>query len=766
MTLTRIACVPALLCLFSCSTEQNSSPGTAYEVQIRWTSYGIPHVKANDFAGLGYGFAYATATDAVCVIARDIAMVNGDLSSYFDADGGNFESDVFHRALLTEERLQRFALAMPEENRRYNKGYVAGYNRYIRDNAGNLPASCNGEPWVRPMVAEDLARLSTGIGIRYGLGRFKNDMARANPPGEQVAAGDSQFESDAGLGSNGVVFGKDVTESGRGILLGNPHYPWRGSSRFHLIHTTIPGVVDTMGVSLLTTNAVSIGFNKDVAWTHTVSTALRFTLYELSLNPENPLEYRYGNEYRAMQAQTVTVDVREPDGDVLSQPHTVYMTHYGPVILSDQLPWSNSTAYAIKDAVIDNTEGTATYAALSVATSVDDIEAAISQQGVFWTNTIATDKNGTAFYADISTTPNVDKELLDECRVTVDSIPSFVVVLDGTRAECEWKSDARSRVAGTLPAEEMPRIRRNDYVTNSNDSYWLANPEAPLEGYSPIIGPEGTARTLRTRAGLTFVREQLATGEKVTADDLRAILYNQRNFGAEIFLDDVLRSCGDDTLVTLADNREIDIAASCNVLAAWDRTANVDSRGIHVWTEFWRVARSIENLYAVPFDAADPVNTPRGIAVETAATRSEVRQALAAGQAVLQDAGIALDARWGDLQYVERNDKKIAIPGAQGWAGMFSMIVANLAKDKGYSPIIAGNSYIQVISWDWDGELQPSGILTYSQSQEPESAHYSDLTEVYSRGEWIEFPFTEEDILADPNLRTLTLIEPESDPTS
>ncbi len=61
--------------------------------------------------------------------------------------------------------------------------------------------------------------------------------------------------------------------------------------------------------------------------------------------------------------------------------------------------------------------------------------------------------------------------------------------------------------------------------------------------------------------------------------------------------------------------------------------------------------------------------------------------------------------------------------------------------------------------------MRPTGMLTYSQSQEPESAHYSDLTEVYSRGEWIEFPFTEEDILADPNLRTLTLAEPGTDPT-
>ncbi len=766
MMLRCFALLPALIAFSGCSERQDSpatvtadSTADGYETEIRWTSYGIPHVKANDSASLGYGFAYATATDAVCVIARDVTMVNGNLSTHLGADNGNFESDIFHRSLLTKERLQRFALAMPEDGRQFAKGYVAGYNRYLKDHEGRLPESCNGESWVRPMREEDVPRLMTGLGIRYGLGFFKDDIARAAPPGEPVAAGNTEFGWPAGLGSNAVAFGKDVTESGRGLLLGNPHYPWRGSSRFHLIHTTIPGVVDTMGVSLYTTNAIAIGFNKDIAWTHTVSTALRFTLYELELNPDNPLEYRYGEEYRTIEAQTLTVEVSQADGSVQPQQQTVYSTHYGPVIVSEQLPWTASKAYAIRDAVIDNTNTVDTYQALGVAKSVDDIEAAISKQGVFWTNTIATDRHGTAFYADISGTPNVDKELLDECRVSVDSIPAYVVVLNGASEACEWKTDARSSVAGTLPAEEMPRIRRDDYVTNSNDSYWLANPQAPLEGYSPIIGPERTVRTLRTRAGLTFVNEQLASGEKVTADDLRAILYSQRNYGAELLLDDVLQACGDDTKVAIEEDRIVDIAPSCKSLAAWDRTANIDSRGMHVWTEFWRIANKIEDLYSVPFDANDPVNTPRGIAVGTPAVRDAVRQALAKGQVVLQDAGIAMDARWGDLQYAMRNDKKIPIPGAQGWAGMFSMIVANLAKDKGYNPILHGNSYIQVISWDKEGNLQPGGILTYSQSQEPESAHYSDLTETYSRGEWIDFPFTEEEILADPNLMTLTLTE-------
>jgi acyl-homoserine-lactone acylase len=33
----------------------------------------------------------------------------------------------------------------------------------------------------------------------------------------------------------------------------------------------------------------NIGFNKDIAWSHTVSTAKRFTLYQLSLVDGDPM---------------------------------------------------------------------------------------------------------------------------------------------------------------------------------------------------------------------------------------------------------------------------------------------------------------------------------------------------------------------------------------------------------------------------------------------------------------------------------------------
>jgi acyl-homoserine-lactone acylase len=143
--------------------------------------------------------------------------------------------------------------------------------------------------------------------------------------------------------------------------------------------------------------------------------------------------------------------------------------------------------------------------------------------------------------------------------------------------------------------------------------------------------------------------------------------------------------------------------------------------------------------------------------VDKAEVATAVRKALADAQTVLRDAAIPLDAPWGEIQFARRNGDKIPIPGAPGSSGMFSYIISRLSKDEGYTPIIAGNSYIQVISWDKDGKLQAQGMLAYSQSPEPESPHYADLTMLYSGGKWIDFPFTEDEILADPNLTTLHL---------
>jgi acyl-homoserine-lactone acylase len=330
------------------------------------------------------------------------------------------------------------------------------------------------------------------------------------------------------------------------------------------------------------------------------------------------------------------------------------------------------------------------------------------------------------------------------------------MILNGARPDCEWKEDDRSAIPGALPAEEMPRLVRSDFVANSNDSYWLSNPDAPLEGYSPIIGEEATARSLRTRAGLHFIAEA-AAGGKIGPQDMEQMLGSHRNFGAELLLDDVLKVCAPTLTPVDLEGSRVDVRPACQALAAWDRRMAVDSQGGQVWREFWRFAREIDGVYSVPFDPDDPVNTPRGIAVENADVLERLLVALAGAQKWLTDADIPLDARLGDIQFAKRNGERIPVPGGEGWAGMWSMIIAELEPGEGYSKIRHGNSYMQVISWDEKGNLDPSAIITYSQSPESDSAHYSDMTHLYARGEWLDLPFEDAEIDADPNLETLVL---------
>jgi len=745
MILRLVAVLLFVSSVAACSERQADE---RYSVDIRWTSYGIPHVLADDWGSLGYGFAYASAVDGICVFAKELATANGTLSADFGPSDEHFVSDVFHHGILTAERLAHHRNALTTDAVEYNEGFKAGYNRYLQDYVGKMPASCNGKDWVRPLEDGDLDRMMVAFGIRYGLGYFKGQIVSAAPPGSTVEQDAFDADRMPGIGSNAIAVGSSLTASGRGLLLGNPHYPWHGPSRFHMVHVTIPGVVDAMGARLIAGNFIGIGFNRDVAWTHTVSTAARFTLFELELNSDNPMQYRFGDEYRDIDALTVQVQGAGENSE--SQDHTVYTTHFGPVITNEALTWTGDKAYAIRDAIVDNNTTVPTYFALQAAQSVADVEAAISRQGTFFVNTIAADRDGNAFYGDLSATPNLDAETIKECRRSVDGLPGQIVILDGSDPGCDWKTDSRSAVSGNLPPAEMPRATSTEYFTNSNNSYWLSNPDRPLEGYSPVIGDERTARSLRTRAGLTFVDEAIENGAKLTSEDLHGILFSHRHFSAELFLDEVLTICaqaGDD------------IAASCEVLAGWDRTADVGSRGTHIWTEFWEQARRIPGLYAVPFDTTDPVNTPRGLALDNPEVRELVAEALAAAEKKLAETGIALDARWGDIQFAERNGERIGIPGAVGRHGAFSYIVTQFTDGEGYTPIVHGNSYIQIIGWDEAGNLDARGLLTYSQSPEPDSPHYADLTKLYSRGELIDFPFTEEEIQADPEFRVITLRE-------
>jgi hypothetical protein len=63
--------------------EEGSDSGQRFSAEIRRTAYGVPHITARDYAGIGYGVGYASAEDNICELADRMLTTNGERAHEF-----------------------------------------------------------------------------------------------------------------------------------------------------------------------------------------------------------------------------------------------------------------------------------------------------------------------------------------------------------------------------------------------------------------------------------------------------------------------------------------------------------------------------------------------------------------------------------------------------------------------------------------------------------------------------------------------------------
>ncbi|MBX7550779.1 penicillin acylase family protein [Streptomyces sp. tea 10] len=297
-------------------------------------------------------------------------------------------------------------------------------------------------------------------------------------------------------------------------------------------------------------------------------------------------------------------------------------------------------------------------------------------------------------------------------------------------------------------------------MDNSNNSAWLANADRPLTGYERIFGDVGTARSLRTRGAIEQVAA-LAQRGGLTVRDLQDQEFTNRAPAGDLAAGDASRACAalPGGTATASDGTKVDVGAACPVLGAWDRTMSTGIRGALLFDRFWRkltAAVPAERLWRVPFSAADPVHTPNTL--DTAAPAFAT--ALADTVRELRTAGIALDAPLGEHQFVVRGGERIPVPGGSERLGVWNKVegVWNAAQG-GYTEVTTGSSHIQAVGWDGSGCPVARTLLTYSQSSNPNSPHFSDQTRLFSGEKWVTARFCERDVLSSPALRVVRVSE-------
>ena len=760
-----------------------------YSVDIQRTEFGIPHITANDYKSLGYGVGYAFAEDNLCSLARELVVASGESMRYL-GDQGNLANDVFYTWYNSPERRAEFLAAQDPETIDAVTGYAAGYSRYLRDTgAANIDPACANAEWVREITTDDLLTVYGKANLRGGLSNFVGAIAAAAPPAQNVVMGSSRMSSAAtnpvaesapefdmttinvlNGGSNAYAFGSDVTGTDKGILYGNPHEPWSGVQRFYEFHLTMPGKLDVMGAAQQGQPFINIGFNKDVAWSHTVSTAKRFTLYQLSLVNGDPMKYNYLNSDGMLEQrdiEEVEVTVKLPDGG--ERVESLYVSHYGPMLnakaLNGQLPgWGDASnvAYTIRDAASENPRALNQWRSMNMATSVEDLKDRMQNiLGLGFVNTIATDRYGKALYADISTVPNVTAEKLATCSANAGPalgalIASNLPALNGSTAACEWGNDADSPQAGIFGGSNLPFLIRDDYVLNSNDSYWLSNADEPLTGFSPLLRREllplsedASPLSPRTRMAFTQIFDRLDNtdglgGTTFNLDNMQEVVYGNRSYGAELVLDDVLDDCQAAPTLPLTGGGTIDATQACTILSNWDRRNNLDSQGAHVFRKFWtNFEFSSYAGFKTPFDKNDPINTPRDLIIN-----DKTHTALGDAINYYNSKNIALDATLADLQFVideGTNGEKISMHGGFGGEGIFNVASSSQNDDGTYGPITHGPTYMQAVTFDSKGPVVEA-LLGYSQASDTTRPYHRDQTRRYSAKDWIRMPFSKTEI--------------------
>jgi acyl-homoserine-lactone acylase len=319
-----------------------------------------------------------------------------------------------------------------------------------------------------------------------------------------------------------------------------------------------------------------------------------------------------------------------------------------------------------------------------------------------------------------------------------------------------------------VPFRRLPQMERTDYVFNANNSFWVPHPEERIEGEFSVLHGEqrapfrGGLRARQTARHLSS-REAARVGRE---DEMEAVLSN-RSLAADLLRDELVERCRSTPVVATGD-RSFDLAAACDILAAWDGRYDLDSRGAILFREWIghydldstrRLVDGQPNLFAVDFDPDDPLTTPRGLAPGPLALEN-----LAKAVAILEARGIALDAPLGELQYApSKLSHRQAVHGGNNWEGVLNLVLgttggstleptpssppvpgSRFLTEAGY-PVLHGSSFVLVVEFTDDGP-HADAILTYGQSGDPESEHFTDQTEMFARKQWRPVHFRADDV--------------------
>ncbi len=661
-----------------------------YDVEILRDRWGVPHIVGKRDADAAFGLAYAHAEDDFETIQEVVLATRGRLARYRGVDAAKTDylvalMDVWGVVDRHYEQLSPAARALAQ-------GYADGLNWYAARHLDQVA------PGVLPFSGRDVvAGMTFKSPLFYGLDKHILELFGSERAQEIALAPDSAqergrpqgfFIRDRGVverGSNGLAVNRARSSDGKVRLIVNSHQPYDGAVAWYEAHLKSEEGLDVAGGLFPGSPLILHGFNRHLGWASTVNKPDLADVYVLTLNPDNPSQYKLDGEWRDFEVSEVDIAVRLWGPFVWHERREVLRSVHGPVVISEH------GAYALRYAGMGEFRHLEQYYAMNKATTFEEWRAAMRLNHLPSINQVYADKAGNIGFFHNAQFPDRPLDL------------DWKKYLPGDRSYLIWER--------YIPFDDHPQL-----INPSSGFVFSANNQP----FTATDGPDNLRRSqFRAALGLQTnetnrslrVMELVRPGQAISGDDLLRIKFDKR-YSPRSAMAQVI----------------------AEILAMdWSGDDRMSAAAAHLAR--WNFAVDVDNEHAA-------LGVLAGVKAAMARTRGEpddvdLGQEFRAAATLLLDSYGRLDVPWGTVNRLIRGDVDLAVGGGPD---TLRAIYTHDPDEGGRLRARAGDTYIAFVEWDEDGAITAKTIHQYGVATNDESSpHYSDQAGLYAREQFKPF---------------------------
>lgn len=649
--------------LFILSLSFSSAQIDPNNIDIVRDHYGVPHIYGKSNAEASYGLAWAHAEDDFETIQQTLLAGKAMLASYKGKQGASIDY-IIHLLRIPELVEEKYDSDLSADFKKLIEGYCAGLNAYAKQHPSEVLVKRSFPVTPKDLIQCTILQLSILSGADKALSSIFNGKVPL-------------IENYKTAGSNAFAFNSAKTIDGQVYLDINAHQPLEGPVAFYEAHLNSEEGLNILGANFPGAPCILHGCNEYLGWAHTVNDPDKLDVYQLEINPDNKLQYRFDGEWINLEERTAKLRVKVK-GLIIPVSRKAYWSKYGPTIITDR------GTFSIRMPSLMDIRGMEQWYRFNKAKNFTEFKSALNMLAIPGYNIVYADRYDTIFYVSNGRLPIRD--------------PKF-----------NWKSTLPGNTSATLwkelhPFSDLPQVLqpKSGFVYNTNHSpfHSTEGPENPILRF-PTMGYE----TLENNRSIRFA-ELVSAQDKISYDVFKRIKFDRQfpsKFAFPINIDSVF---------LLNPENHPAIADLITNLKSWDKVANAESIGAGTFLKLYQYIIKTRDAYT----ATNKLTQAQAVNVLT-----EVKAEM------IQLYG-RTNVQLGDIQKLVRGEKVLPQSGLPDvLAPMYSIPY----KD-GMVKANQGDAFIELVRFTKDGPIIET-LNTYGASARKDSPHYTDQMEMYTK---------------------------------